>query len=94
MGMGYNITRLRHMANVVKWLTQRVVVPSCVGSIPIVRPNKIKQSLCEKAFFYLSITRYQTTDDFSITGRLIVILQLISKLPQSDHESRYLLSYP
>ena len=40
------------MADVVKWLTQRVVVPSCVGSIPIVRP--IKNQIAPKgAFFYV-----------------------------------------
>ncbi len=26
------------MANVVKWLTQRIVAPSCVGSNPTIRP--------------------------------------------------------
>lgn len=40
--MGYNITRLikvrNAMAIVVKWLTQRIVAPSFVGSIPISRP--------------------------------------------------------
>ena len=50
MGIGYNMTRLQHMADVVKWLTQRVVVPSCVGSIPIVRPIKSKQ-LANASFF-------------------------------------------
>ena len=47
----YNHKCLRNMADVVKWLTQRVVVPSCVGSNPIVRPNKqIKPYL--KAFLF------------------------------------------
>ncbi len=29
-----------HMAIVVKWLTQRIVAPSLVGSNPISRPSK------------------------------------------------------
>ena len=37
------------MAIVVKWLTQRIVAPSLVGSNPISRPSKKNQP--ERAFF-------------------------------------------
>ena len=37
------------MAELVKWLTRRIVVPLCMGSIPIFRPirrNKIHSVIC------------------------------------------------
>ena len=40
------------MAIVVKWLTQRIVAPSLVGSNPISRPIEKRKSRCE-AFFVL-----------------------------------------
>jgi hypothetical protein len=32
-----------NMANMVKWLTQRIVAPSCVGSNPTIRPIKVNR---------------------------------------------------
>lgn len=39
------------MAVVVKWLTQRIVAPSFVGSIPISRPIENKQEVIRLLFF-------------------------------------------
>ena len=39
------------MAVVVKWLTQRIVAPSFVGSIPISRPIENKQEVIWLLFF-------------------------------------------
>ena len=35
-----NMSILKHMAGVVKWLRPRIVVPLCVGSNPTTRPIK------------------------------------------------------
>lgn len=40
------------MAIVVKWLTQRIVAPSFVGSIPISRPIENKQEVIRLLFLY------------------------------------------
>ena len=42
------------MADVVKWLTHWIVVPTCVGSIPTIRPMK-KLSLEFQGFFIVKI---------------------------------------
>ncbi len=42
------------MAVVVKWLTQRIVAPSFVGSIPISRPIEKQTGSHLTSFFYIS----------------------------------------
>lgn len=47
------------MADVVKRLTQRVVVPSCVGSNPIIRPIKnSNETDCSVSFFLFYILNF------------------------------------
>lgn len=57
------------MAIVVKWLTQRIVAPSLVGSNPISRPIRKKESLVAETFFVgarsvttLTVSLRQETD--------------------------------
>ena len=34
------------MADVAKWLTHRIVAPTLVGSIPIIRPSEDSAEIC------------------------------------------------
>ena len=55
------------MAIVVKWLTQRIVAPSLVGSNPISRPIEKRKSRCE-AFFVLCRTCIHHHDGLLAAG--------------------------
>ena len=79
------------MASVAKWLRQWFVVPPCVGSIPIIRPqiknHKKKRSLCDLFFFGVHILD-TPCKEFGASSMLVPLFLGILTVAQSNKIAR------